>query len=157
MATRSIRLNELAGSDNIARNYGKSKRNSDGTPSPAAFVLNLERPEPEDYLSNVWLQYFHQTCRRQQIDGVLDALGKKRPVAPKSRFAVFNILETLQRCADDGILVEVKPTGEEHDPSHTGIYGYVDYNDEVAHILSEQVNHEIYSSTGTKIGPDDLR
>ena len=58
MATRSIRLNELAGSDNIARKLREIEENSDGTPSPAAFVLNLERPEPEDYLSNVLATVF---------------------------------------------------------------------------------------------------
>ena len=157
MATRSIQLNELAGSDHIARLYGKSKRNPDGTPSPAAFLLRLDEPEPEDFLSNVWLQYFHRMCRQQQIDDVFRALKRKRGVPSQSRLAVFNILDTLGRCADEGIFVEVKLTGEEDDPSHAGIYGYVEYNEEVAQILSEEVSHQIYSSAGTEISVDDLK
>ena len=148
MSKRSIRLNQLAGSDHIARNYGATKCNNDGTPSPAAFAMDLEK---DYFLSNVWLEFFHSANGQKQISGVLEALGKKRTVGPNSKLAVFSIQEALRRCAEVGVLVDIMTTGEPCDPSHAGIFGYVHENDDVAAILAEQVNHQIYSSTGTKI------
>ena len=81
---------------------------------------------------------------------MINALGKKRTVAPNSRFAVFNILEALLRCAEEGgMLIEIMTTGELFDPSHTGIFGYPHANGEIAAILAELVTHQIYTSTGT--------
>ena len=149
MSTRPIRLNQLAGSDHIARNYGATKSNDDGTPTAAAFEMDLEK---DYYLSNVWLEFFHCTNRQKQITGVLEALRRKRTVASKSKLAVFNIHEALLRCAEEGeVLLDIMTTGEPCDPSHAGIFGYPHANREVAAIFAELVTHQIYTSTGAEV------
>ena len=135
-------LNQLSGTDYIARLYKFRERDELGNPSTAAFLMKLEKGEY--YLSNVWLEYFHCESRKIQIDGALAALRAKRDVRPSERLAVMAIGDVLHSCAEAGTLVEVKTTGEEHDPPHTGIYGYVDVNAEIAAVLAKDVRHEIY-------------
>ena len=113
-----------------------------GNLSAAAFTLRLDKGE--DYLSNAWLEYFHASCRSVEIQGVLAALRAKRNVGSNAKIAVMNIGDVLRSCADAGALVEVKPTGEVDDPSHTGIYGYVHFNADIAAVLARDVNHQIY-------------
>ena len=135
-------LNPLAGTDYIARLYGFRQRDEQGKPSTAAFMLRLE--QGEDFLSCVWLEYFHSNCRNVQIQGALKSLRSKRKVPVSARLAVMGISDVLRRCAEAGALAEVNTTGEIDDPSHAGVYGYVHANAEVAAVLARNVRHEIY-------------
>lgn len=137
-------LNPLAGTDHFARLYGFRQRDEQGNPSAAAFLLRLDKGE--DFLSGVWLEYFHANCKGAQIADALAALRAKRKVPESARLAVMSIGDVLRRCAETGTLVEVKTTGETDDPSHAGVFGYVHANADVAAVLARKVRHQIYTT-----------
>ena len=140
----------LKDTDHIARYCGFKKLNPDGSPSPAAFLLTPKDFEPKPtladprpFLSTDWLEFFHKHDRGTQLKGVLSALRKKIEVGATSKLAVFNVGDAKTKCEAGGFSVEVKTTGENDDPSHTGIYGYEHANEEVAAIFALQVRHSL--------------
>ena len=114
-----------------------------GIPRENAFRL---RPG-EEYLSTNWLEYFHESHRQTQIAGVRQALADKNfRVSGTASFAVLNVAAAVNSCkAGLNLDIEVIALGEPHDPSHTGIFGYTEYNTDVAALLAQSVSpNEIY-------------
>lgn len=133
----------LADSQHVARYCRPRDIGSDGIPIPTAFRL---RPG-EEYLSTNWLEYFHDSERSTQINGVRRALsGKGFRVSRNAAFAVLNVGSTTAQCGNTlNIDIQFVALGESHDPSHTGIYGYVAQNAAVAELLAGLVNpREVY-------------
>ena len=155
MAAEVISVTLLDDIDHISRYYGFKKQNPDGSPSPAAFLLGATdfKPNPDivdsrPFLSTNWLEFFHKQDRKVQIKGVIDSLkAKKMSVGTKANFAVFNVLDAKSKCESEGYPIEIKTTGEIYDPSHTGIYGFENANNEVAAILALEVKHSLFSTT----------
>ena len=114
---------QLSATDNVARYCGFEKLREDGLPSPAAFLIE----EGHDFLSTVWLEYFHDSDRVVQISGARDALAVKLRLGARAKIATLNVGEAVTVCKQQGnIDIEVRLTGESHDPSHAGIHGYND-------------------------------
>ena len=98
----------------------------DGQVIETAFTL---RPG-EEYISANWLEYFHQSDRYVQIDGVRRALaGKGFQLRRNARFAVLNAGIAAAAGRDTlGITLRLVALGETADPSHCGIYGATPQN-----------------------------
>ena len=114
-----------------------------GIPRENAFRL---RPG-EEYLSTSWMEYFHESHRQTQIAGVRQALADKNfRVSTTASFAVLNVAAAVNACkAGLKLDIEIIALGEPHDPSHAGIFGYTEYNTDVAALLAQSVNpNEIY-------------
>ena len=115
----------------------------DGRPLRDAFLLRPGEP----YLSTNWLEYFHDSDRQSQIAGVRQALADKNfRVSRTGAFAVLNVGAAVSACkAGLNRQIEIIALGEAHDPSHTGIFGYTEYDPDIATRLATSVNiNEIY-------------
>ena len=128
----------LADSQHVARYCRPRDIGSDSTPIPTAFRL---RPG-EEYLSTNWLEHFHDSERSTQIDGVRRSLsGKGFRFSRSAAFAVLNVGSATTQCGDAlNVDIQFVVLGESHDPSHTGIYGYVAQNAAVAELLAGLVS-----------------
>ncbi len=136
----------LEDSHHVARYCRPRDIGNDGRPVPAAFYLR----SGEEYLSTNWLEVFHDSERSLQIAGVLQALSDKGfRVSRNSAFATLNVGTTIAQCRNDlNVDIQSVALGESHDPSHTGIYGYVAQNSEVAELLASLVSpQEVYAGT----------
>ena len=114
-----------------------------GTPLDTAFYLR----SGEEYLSTNWLEYFHESERQSQIDGVIGALaGKGFHVAGNGSLAVLAVGDATSACKDRLDLdVRFMVLGDAHDPSHTGIYGYGERNVSAPALLAALVGrNEVY-------------
>ncbi len=114
-----------------------------GIPRENAFRL---RPG-EEYLSTNWLEHFHESHRQTQIAGVRQALADKNfRVGRTASFAVLNVAAAVNTCKGGlNLDIEIVALGEPHDPSHAGIFGYTEYNTDVAALLAQSVvPNEIY-------------
>lgn len=99
----------------------------------------LPRPDyppgtgPEEFVSVDWLEHFQGISRRQQLDQVCNALqGRGIAVSRYGGFAVVNVLETKTAGFNNGRALRVRTTGEQNDPSHSGIYGLTPEDDIIA-------------------------
>ena len=129
----------------IARYCRRRHLRPDGRPMRDAF-----RRRGEEYLSTNWLEYFHDSHRQTQITGVRQALADKNfRVSRTTSFAVLNVGAAVNACkAGLNLDIEIITLGEPHDPSHAGIFGYAEYNTDVAALLAQSVNiNEIYPAT----------
>ena len=106
--------------------------------------------EGEVFLSTNWLEYFHESERVDQLEGVKQALTNKGfQIRSTAYFAVLNVGSAISICKDYLALdIFFSTTGEFSDPSHTGIYGYSSLNARTAALLAASVNsNEVYPST----------
>ena len=134
---------ELEPSHHVARYCRRRDIRNDGAVSPAAFEMRPGEP----YLSTNWLEYFHDSDRQSQIAGVRQALADKNfRVSRTGAFAVLNVGAAVSACkAGLNRQIEIIALGEAHDPSHTGIFGYTEYDPDIAARLATSVNsNEIY-------------
>ncbi len=127
----------------VAR-YCRARDMVNGAPKENAFRL---RPG-EEYLSTNWMEYFHDTNRRSQIAGVLQALADKGfRVSRTASFAVLNVGTVATACKNDlNLDVKIIALGESHDPSHTGIFGYTAEDTDTAAVLAK-LAREVYPVT----------
>jgi hypothetical protein len=125
----------------ISRYCRPTSLRSDGTPSGVAFRLRSH--QNERYLSINWLEHAHSGPRRAQLDEVCKAFSAKGfGVASNARFAVLNLKDVIAHVleiSDHKICAAHKP--EEHDPSHSGLFGYTysDDDDLIADLIAEKV------------------
>ena len=101
-------------------------------------------------MSTNWLEYFSDSDRDIQISGVRQALTDKGfRVRSTALFAVLNVGEWVAACGDAvDVRIRFMALGEDHDPSHAGIFGYHARNATVAAILALMVRpDEIYPAT----------
>ncbi len=134
---------ELAYSHHVARYCRRRHLRSDGRPLRDAFLLRTG----EKYLSTNWLEHFHDSHRQAQITGVQQALADKGfHVRRNAVFAVLNVGVSIAACKNDlNLDIQIVTLGESHDPSHTGIFGYVAGDTNTAATLARQVR-EVYPS-----------
>ena len=111
-----------------------------GVPLDTAFYLR----SGEEYLSTNWLEHFHESERRSQIEGVIGALaGKGFRVAGGGSFAVLGVGDATSACKGRlDLNVRFVVLGDAHDPSHTGIYGYGERNVSAAALLAALVGRD---------------
>ena len=129
---------QLPPGDSVARHCRPRVVLPDGRPARAAFML---RPG-EEYLSANWLEYFHQSDRAVQIDGVRRALaGKGFQLRRNARLAVLNADAAVAAGHSAlGITLGFVALDETTDPSHCGIYGVTPQNNAaVAALLASLV------------------
>ena len=145
MATQASRQRELSPQHHVAR-HCRRRHIEDVKPTTEAFKLR----EGEAFLSTNWLEYFHQSERVAQLEGVRRALTNKGfQLRSTAHFAVLNVGSAISICRDYLALdVFFSTTGEIADPSHTGIYGYSSLNSRTAALLASSVNpNEVYPAT----------
>ena len=137
MVQRRPGRRELASSHHVARYCRRRDIRNNGALSPAAFEL---RPG-ESYLSTNWLEYFHNFDRQSQIAGVRQALADKGfRIRPSAAFAVLNVGDATDACrAELNRNIQFTALGEQHDPSHTGIFGYTMADTDTAAVLAKTV------------------
>jgi len=112
-------------------------------PTSEAFLLR----EGEEFLSTNWLEYFHESERVAQLEGVKQALTNKGfQIGSTAFFAVSNVGSAISICRDYLALdIFFSTTGELADPSHTGIYGYVSLNACTAALIAASASpNEVY-------------
>ena len=134
---------DLPDSHHVARYCRRRDIGSDGVPLETAFYLRTA----EEYLSTNWLEYFHDTDRRLQIDGVAQVLlDKGFGVRRTASFAVLNVGAAISACREYlNLDIQFVTLGESHDPSHAGIYGHADRHNAVAAMLAALVSpDEVY-------------
>jgi hypothetical protein len=79
--------------------------------------------EGEEYISVDWLEYF-QCDYRERLDRIRNALeARYRIVGVKSGLAIVNIHEIKIAGRNNQRELSVMTTGDQNDPSHSGIYG----------------------------------
>ena len=125
---------DLAHSHHVARYCRRRHLRPDGRPLRDAFLL---RPG-EEYLSTNWLEHFHHSDRQVQIAGVRAALtGKGFQVSRGAAFAVLNVGPAIAACqTESNVEIQFTVLGENHDPSHTGIFGYTAEDTDTAAVLA---------------------
>lgn len=92
---------------------------------------------PEESVSVDWLEYFSGTLPIQ-LRQARDAVAARRPsgkVGKHAQFAAVVVGDVHAAANKGGKQVRVKTTGDETDPSHSGIYGLGPYD----HIISEEI------------------
>ena len=138
MAHGQARNEDLLPSHNISRQCRGGDLDDDGIPLEGAFRLR----DNEHYLSTNWLEYFSQPDRKSQIRSVVCSLRNKgRTVRSSTVLAVLNVGSVVSECKHQlGLDLRIATLGEPDDPSHTGIFGYVENNDEVALLLASLVD-----------------
>ena len=147
MACRYTDQRELLPSHTVARYCRKRDIAEDGIPMEGAFRLR----ENERYLSTNWLEYFHRADRSFQIACVIQSLSAKgRTVVNSASFAMLNVGAAIVVCKSRlGLDLQFVTLGEPDDPSHTGIYGYIEHNAKAATVLAKSVDpNEVYPVGG---------
>ena len=131
---------ELSPNNNVARYCRKRDMAEDGTPMDGAFLLKDD--VGENYLSTNWLECFHPSDRRLQINGVIRSLrAKSFNVRNNASFAVLNVGVAINDCQRQlNLELRFVVLGDRQDPSHTGIYGYAQHNAKTAAVLAKSVN-----------------
>ena len=140
---------ELPPNDNVARYCRKRDTDENGIPMDGAFLLREDKHEC--YLSTNWLEYFHPSDRTVQIHSVIQSLrAKGRTVANSASFAVLNVRAVIAACKSRlNLDLRFVTTDDPCDPSHTGIYGYVEHNARTAAELAKLVDSdEVYPVAG---------
>lgn len=92
---------------------------------------------PEESVSVDWLEYFSGTLPIQ-LRQARDAVAARRPsgkVGKQAQLAVVVVGDVHAAAKKGGKQVRVKTTGDETDPSHSGIYGLEPYD----HIISQEI------------------
>ncbi len=92
---------------------------------------------PEECVSVDWLEYFSGSLSIQ-LRQVRDAVAARRrngKVGKQAQFAVVVVGDVHAAAKKGGKQVRVKTTGDETDPSHSGIYGLEPYD----HIISQEI------------------
>ncbi len=92
---------------------------------------------PEESVSVDWLEYFSGTLPIQ-LRQARDAVAARRPsgkVGKQAQLAVVVVGDVHAAAKKGGKQVRVKTTGDETDPSHSGIYGLGPYD----HIISQEI------------------
>ena len=134
---------ELSSVHSVARYCSKRRLGDDGLPLESAFLLD----DDELYVSTNWLEYFHPYDRPFQIDCVRQSLiAKHFTIRRSARFAVLNVGTAIAVCKDKlNLDIRFLTLGESHDPSHTGIFGLPEGNEETAQVLARSVSPtEVY-------------
>ena len=136
MSLAPAQRERLAEHHHIAR-HCRARDIANGMPRENAFRL---RPG-EAYLSTNWPEYFHDSDRLAQIVSVRQALADKGfRVSRTGVFAVLNVGAAVSACKMGRNLdVAIVALGEAHDPSHSGIFGYTEYDTDIAALLAASV------------------
>ena len=132
--------------DHVVRTVGKDKWDEVQTESGTTvkflndvFLPREDHPPgtgPEECVSVDRPEYFSGTLPIQ-LRQVRDAVAVRRngKVAKQAQFAVVVVGDVHAAAKKDGKQVRVKTTGDETDPSHSGIYGLEPYD----HIISQEI------------------
>jgi hypothetical protein len=104
------------------------------------FRLRADHPPgsgPEEFVSVDWLEYF-QGDISQQLIAICHVLKEVRGfgVSAYGGFAVVQVGKVKE--ADPGRPISVKTLGEQHDPSHSGIYGLTPEDDVIAQKIANR-------------------
>ena len=128
---------DLSGHHHFTR-HCRRRDIADGIVARSAFLLR----SGEEYLSTNWLEHFHDADRQVQIAGVRQALTDKGfRVRRTAAFAVLNVGAIITAYKNDlDSDIQIVTLGDAHDPSHTGIFGYTEYDTDVAALLARQVS-----------------
>lgn len=133
--------------DHVVRTVGKDKWDEVQTESGTTvkflndvFLPREDHPPgtgPEECVSVDWPEYFSGTLPIQ-LRQVRDAVAARRQsgkVGKQAQFAVVVVGDVHAAAKKGGKQVRVKTTGDETDPSHSGIYGLEPYD----HIISQEI------------------
>lgn len=147
MAQNQPERRELPAGDHVARYCRPRALLPNGRPAREAFMLRAN----EEYLSTNRLEYFDDSDRQLQIEGIRRALsGKGFRLSHNGLFAVINVGAASDVCHNHlNLDIRFVALGELHDPSHTGIFGLAVSNLAAADLLASLVNlEEVYSAGG---------
>ena len=135
-------MTTVPASDHLARYCGRLKLNEQGKPEASAF---LREDPPEGYVSMDWLENLHPHHRTTQLQRARQALRRRKMgVGSTAMLAVCAVQDVQTACADAGVPISIKTTGDPDDPSHTGIYRSLLDAPQVAMLLAEEVDHRMY-------------
>lgn len=136
---------EIPSGNNVVRTADKNKRYLalDGTTIEFTSDLFLPREDyplgtgPEEYVSVDWLEYFDGDLRGRlnQVRAAVAARRASGKVGRQAQFAVV-LAGVVHEAATTGHkTVKVSTTGDNTDPSHSGIYGLDPYD----HIIGQEI------------------
>ena len=97
-----------------------------------------EPPYKEPFLSVNWLEYFGQIGRERAIDSVRTAFDAKHyEVKMNGRFVVIGISTAKAAAKCFGLDLAIKYKPEADDPSHAGVFGLPDEDEDEIDIAAE--------------------
>ena len=135
-----MRGNKIPGDNNVSRLCSGTRCDEDGRPLGAAFMLKSN----EFYLSVNWLEETGASSRAQQLAIVRKHLTDKGLTMPaKGRLAVLHLqsaFKEIKRSTPDSRALSAHHEPElPHDPSHSGVYGYIVDDNLIADLMAQAV------------------
>ena len=142
----------LPSEDHIVRYCNPKLKTESGRVSEAAFELReIDLRKKPSYLSVNWIEYYQSFA--EAFEEIKKIWIEKKLNKPGSQIALLNVGHTINYVRDASIsdgsirkcidLIIKKTDSNDKNPSHSGIFGYEEFNKQVAILINKSVQEYI--------------